>query len=361
LSTPDLCFALSADRRRPTYDRHACAGFAEPTWKRRIPMADKYQPFNGHEWLDNPIDLTGGALRLANVHPSVPRALTRDGRKARVYKAQRNEASVAVKVFHRPYALPINIVTTAELVPYQPLDGLRVCDRQVIDLPEARRLGIPGLAYAILMPWIDGDSWATIVQQRRQLDQASCLALARRTATILAGLEARRLVHADVSGTNVFIANSGPQPTVELIDVEDMYHPSFVDVPNVPDGTPGYIHPANQGLGCRTPGGDRFASAVLLAEMLVWHQSAIRASRNGDSYFDSRELCRPGPKYRLVRELLAAHSPTVAALFAQAWNSQELVACPTLAQWRDALAAAHPADTTARPSMSLPRAAMRSQ
>ena len=324
-------------------------------------MADRYQPFNGHEWLDNPIDLTGGALRLHNAHPSVPMALTRDGRKARVYKAQRNEANVAVKVFHRPYALPINIVTTNELVPLQPVDGLRVCDREVIDLPEARRLGIPGLAYAILMPWIEGDSWAAIVQQRRQLDEETCLALARRTATILAGLEARRLVHADVSSTNVFIANAGPQPTVELIDVEDMYHPSFVDVPNVPDGTPGYIHPANQGLGCRTPAGDRFASAVLLAEMTVWHQTAVRASRSGDSFFDSRELCRPGPKYRLVREALAAHSPAAAALFAQAWNSDELTGCPKLANWRDALAEAKPADGTVRAALSLPRAAMRSR
>jgi hypothetical protein len=186
--------------------------------------------------------------------------------------------------------------------------------------------------------------------EKQQLSQPDCVALATRTAEILAGLEERQLVHADISSSNVFIDAVGQRPRIELIDVEDMFHPNFIDVPDPPDGTPGYRHPRNEGQGCRNPHGDRFAASILLAEMLTWHQSAIRTMADEESVFRQNELCRDTRKFTVMRDALTAHSKAAADLFEQAWRSYGLSGCPTLAQWRSALHAAQPARATITPT-----------
>jgi hypothetical protein len=300
-----------------------------------------YREFKGDEWLGRPIQVPGAPLQLVQesaIQWDTHHAITRAGRKAKVYRARRSDSDLAVKVFFKRFLDPINAITTMELRRFKHVQGLRVCDREFISEDVARILDEPGLAFAILMPWIGGKPWIDLVASKYALSQYSCYHLAKRTAAILAGLEAEHLAHADVSSSNVFIDNLGPHPVVELIDVEDMYHPTFIDVPHVPDGTDGYGHPFNVGQGCRNSYGDRFAGSILLAEMMSWHQPAIREHAHEESLFTKNELCQSGPKFMAVRAALRAYSPSVATLFEQAWRSSGLSECPSLTDWRAALA-----------------------
>ena len=153
---------------------------------------------------------------------------------------------------------------------------------------------------------------------------------------MLEGLERRELVHADISSTNVFVPALNP-PSIELIDVEDMYHPKFVEIEFKPDGSPGYQHPRNVGKGCWNRFGDRFAASILLAEMLAWHDPEVRARNADASLFAQEELCSLGFKFDLVRAAVARQSPTAARLFDRAWASNGLTDCPTLAEWKRAV------------------------
>lgn len=311
-------------------------------------MTGRYHEFRGEHWLRQPMQLIGGSLHLVEDSQfgsfDSRMAYARGGKKATVYKVRRNGRHMAMKVFKKRFALSENFMTMMQLIPLKTMPGLRVCDRQIINSMEAQALGEPGLAWAILMPWIEGEPWTAIIEARKQLSQDSCLAMARLMADILAGLEAELLVHADLSSSNVFV-QLGSAPSIELIDVEDMYHPAFIDVSAPPDGTPGYAHPANAGKGCWNPYGDRFAGAILLTEMLTWHQKSIREASSADSLFSPEELCHPGAKFTAVHMALRAHSPTLARLFTRAWESAGLQDCPTMSEWHAALAAARPTQT----------------
>jgi hypothetical protein len=261
-------------------------------------------------------------------------AFVRQGRKAQVYKLRGPDGRpYALKVFFRGFSLVEMI--NYRLREFGHLDGLRVCQRRVIGAEEAATLGEPGLAGAVLMPWIDGVAWAGVIETRRPLRLETGLALAGRTAHVLAGLEAVGLAHADISSTNVIIQTA---PPVELIDVEDMYHERFGQVPHVPAGSPGYAHPRHEGESCRHLYGDRFAGAVLLAEMLTWPGTGSGRRATADiSVFEQAEMGKRGPKFNRVHSGLATLSAALADLFDQAWSSPSLAECPPLAQWQAAI------------------------
>src|SRR5262249_7077113 len=170
-----------------------------------------------------------------------------------------------------------------------------------------------------------------------ELSERECLALAREMATVLKGLEDRGLTHADISSNNV-IVQSGSPSRVELIDVEDMYHKGFFPPEHAPAGTPGYNHRPSSEESYWNPFGDRFAGAVILAEMLTWRQPGIRNRCAEVSYFQANEMCKPfDPKYVAMIAALREHSKEVADLFARAWNSKNLSDCPSLGEWLSAL------------------------
>ncbi len=315
-------------------------------------MNGGYRPFDGDAWLGRDIPLVGGPYRMvpeSAFEVAEEMAFARQGRKSRVFRLQGPDgAPFALKTFYRGFSLPAYGPITRSLLAFGDIPGLRTCQRRLVGEDEARAIGEPGLAYAILMPWIEGGAWAGVIEGRFPLAEPTCLALAARTADVLATMEAAGLVHADISSSNVLITNSGTGPTVELIDVEDMYHDSFGPLPYVPDGSPGYAHPRNQGRGCRNQFGDRFAGAILLTEMLVWPDPAVRQSAADVSVFEQVELCRGGPKYDLVHKILQTRSDELVRLFERAWDSPGPSGCPRLAEWAAAMAGARPADTTAR-------------
>jgi hypothetical protein len=279
-------------------------------------------------------------------------AFARQGRKSRVFKLCGPDGTYALKTFYRGFSLPEYVALTPALAEFGDLPGLRTCRRRLIEPAEADAIGEPGLAFAVLMPWIEGVSWAGVIEGRYPMAGPTCLSLASQTAATLAALEGRGLAHADVSSSNVIITNTGTGSTIELIDVEDMYHESLGSLPYVPDGSPGYAHPRNQGRGCRNRYGDRFAGGILLAEMLAWPDPAVREAAADVSVFEPAELCRGGPKFALMRDGLQDQSAEVARLFERIWDSPGQSGCPRIAEWASAIEALTGA-TSAVPSQRL--------
>jgi hypothetical protein len=306
-------------------------------------VTNPYRPFDGDSWLGRDLPLADGPYRImpeTAFEVAEEMAYARQGRKARVFKLDGPDGtSYALKTFYRGFSLPEYATLTPALAGFGDIGGLRTCRRRVVEPAEAAAIGEPGLAYAVLMPWIEGVSWAGVVEGRFPLSLPTCLGLAARTASILAELEACGLAHADVSSSNVVITNTESGSAVELIDVEDMYHDSFGPLPYVPDGSPGYAHPRNKGRGCRNRFGDRFAGGVLLTEMLVWADPAVRQSSADVSVFEPAELCHGGPKYGMVRQMLQALSKDVARLFERVWDSPGPQGCPRLSEWASAIQA----------------------
>jgi hypothetical protein len=306
-------------------------------------VTSPYRPFDGDAWLGRDLLLADGPYRVmpeTAFEVADEMAFARQGRKSRVFKLRGPDDSMyALKTFYRGFSLPEYAALTPALASFGDITGLRTCRRRLVEPAEAAAIGEPGLAYAVLMPWIDGVSWAGVVEGRYPMSAPSCLDLASQTASVLAELESRGLAHADVSSTNLLITNANPGPTIELIDVEDMYHESLGSLPYVPDGSPGYAHPRNLGRGCRNRYGDRFAGGILLTEMLIWPEPAVRDCAADVSVFEPSELCHGGPKYGLVRELLHARSMDVARLFDRIWDSPGQSGCPRLAEWAAAIEA----------------------
>ena len=303
-------------------------------------MTGQVRAFNGDLWLRQSLLLRGGALQLLTDSQGFGGdvAYSRAGRKAKVYKATFKNRTVAMKVFLPRFVLSETALSAIVLVRWSKVPGLKVLEREVIDAETAASMGQTGLSYSVVMPWIEGRPWADVLDQVTVLKSTDCLVLARRTAEVLAGLEQRQLVHADISSSNVIIQGAFADPHIELIDVEDMYHPTLtLDMPFPPDGSPGYSHPHNKGKGCRNPYGDRFAGAILLTEMLTWHEPAVRALVDDISLFTDAELGHPGRKFTVVRAALARYSSTLARLFDRVWDSKSLKACPTIREWRDAV------------------------
>jgi serine/threonine protein kinase len=307
-----------------------------------------YRPFDGDAWLGRDLPLAGGPYRIEPEDAfavAEEMAFARQGRKARVFKLRGPDGKpYALKTFYRGFSLPEYLAITRSLLALGDIPGLHAGRRRIVDEDEARAIGEPGLTYSVLMPWIEGVAWAGVIEGRFPLAAETCLAVAVQAAGTLARMEAGGLVHADISSSNVLITNSEHGPAVELIDVEDMYHDSFGPLPYVPDGSPGYAHPRNQGRGCRNRHGDRFAGAILLAEMLSWPDPAVRQSTADVSVFEPAELCRGGPKFDLVRKVLQTHSTELATLFERVWDSPSPASCPRLAEWDAAMATLSPVD-----------------
>ncbi|RLC74911.1 MAG: hypothetical protein DRI81_13005 [Chloroflexi bacterium] len=180
------------------------------------------------------------------------------------------------------------------------------------------------------MPWIEGPTWMETMIQKQALTPEESLTLARSLAGILTEMEEKGLAHCDLSGPNVILP---PKGGVVLVDVEEMYGAEFEQPEALPSGTSGYGH-RTAGEGLWGPDADRFAGAVLLAEMLGWCDERVREAAWGEQYFDKDEVQRGGDRYRLLVEALRDRwGERAAALFERAWRSETLQDCPTFGEW----------------------------
>ena len=304
------------------------------------------------------LTLNGVTYRIAE-HPAAPGIpYGQEGRAGIVYQLLPADRSAgfqpaALKVFRARFRTPALVSQAEKLAAFADLPGLTVCRRTV--LTPTRHADLlrrePDLTYAVLMPWIEGPTWVEVMLEKRPLTPQQALDLARAFAQVLVRMEEQGLAHCDLSGPNVLLpmlagqtadrrpqAAYSPSSTVELVDVEGLYAPGLPRPEALPSGSAGYAHrTAREGLW--GPTADRFAGAVLLAEMLGWGDETVREACYGETYFDPAEMpsvaqASACDRYQTLLSALARHyGQPVADLFERAWRSETLADCPTFGEW----------------------------
>ncbi|MBN1430735.1 MAG: hypothetical protein JXB07_20365 [Anaerolineae bacterium] len=271
-------------------------------------------------------------------HPAIPTLVWgQEGRHAIVYRLSNNGDAYGLKVFRPAFRHPGLIETAETLWTYHDLPGLRVCQQTVIT-----RVGYPELIdqyedldYAVVMPWIEGETWFDVLQNRQKVSLDQSRALAEHMAWVLYSLELNQMAHCDLSSGNIIVDPQSVQ--VNLVDVEDLYSPWLDPPPLVPAGSMGYQHKESAQNGQWGPLGDRFAGIVLLAEMLGWAHPDVRKHAWGESYFAPDELQQDGERYQMLLRVLRIYDPGFAEAFEQAWRSEKMEGCPPLKTWYDLL------------------------
>jgi cytoskeletal protein RodZ len=264
------------------------------------------------------------------------------------------EGRVALKVFKPRFRTPALVAQAEKLAALTDLPGLRATQRTVLTPTHHAALlqQHPDLIYAVLMPWIEGPTWQEVLLAKRPLDPRQVLTLARELAEVLTHMEQRAIAHCDLSGPNVLLPALTPafgslSPAgrgdrgegVALVDLEGVYAPGFGRPEALSSGSAGYAH-REAADGLWGPQADRFAGAVLLAEMLGWCDPQVVQAAWGESYFDPAEMQRDTVRYQaLVAALTRRWGESVSDLFTRAWHSQTLADCPTFAEWLLALSA----------------------
>ncbi|HVF99333.1 MAG TPA: hypothetical protein VND68_05810, partial [Chloroflexia bacterium] len=267
-----------------------------------------------------------------------------EGRAGIVYQvvAQGNERR-ALKVFKRRFSVPSLVNLSERLANFADMTGLRVCRRSVLTPRRHTELlrQYPDLTYAVLMPWIVGPTWMEVMLEKTPLTPEQSLGISRAFANILAGMEERGVAHCDLSGANMILPVLAPEEersggmfdTVELVDVEQLYGPGLEKSEFVIGGSQGYASRFGQ-YGSWDPRADRFAGAILLAEMLSWCDERTREAAWGETYFDPQEMQTDSDRYHLLKTVLAERwGAGVATLLEEVWKSETLTDCPTLGSW----------------------------
>lgn len=269
------------------------------------------------------------------------------GRKGTVYLLESSGNRLALKVFSPRFREPAMVGIAECLGPYTSIPGLAAADRRVLTARRHAALlrEYEDLTYAVLMPWVEGPTWTEVIGHRLALSDDQSLTFARSLTHTLLSMEERGLAHCDLSGANVLLPALAGKPgaTTALVDLEEMHGPGFMQPTALPSGSPGYAH-ARAASGLWSPEADRFAGAVLLAEMLGWCDDRVRRASWGDSYFDPGELQQESERFLLLMHVLHERQGTrVADLFIRAWHAEVLRECATFGEWMVALMGEAPA------------------
>lgn len=117
------------------------------------------------------------------------------------------EKRKALKVFKPRYRVPTMVHLAVGLSQFAVLPGLKVCTRKALN---PRRHGDLlrqnfDLTYAVLMPWVDGPTWAQAIAQKHVLTPEQSRYLAHALARILEGMEGRSAAHCRLSGPNLLL------------------------------------------------------------------------------------------------------------------------------------------------------------
>jgi hypothetical protein len=289
-----------------------------------------------------------GVIYSVAEHPSaLNRPYRQEGRAAVVYKLNaQDNSSWALKVFKPGYRVPALTSQAVAIKSFMEFSALQVCQRTVLS---ASRHGAllqqhRDLIYAVLMPWVEGPTWADVVISKRDISPEVSLSLARALTSALVTMEENSLAHCDLSGSNLILpallsdsieATNGNN--VELVDVEQLYAPGLKCPEKLAIGTPGYVHRtlSDQSWG---ENADRFAGALLLAEILGWCVPEVRAAAWEASYFSSEEMHKDSARLEtLSTALKRCWGNSVVTLFERAWYSNILNECPTFGEWLIAL------------------------
>ena len=271
-------------------------------------------------------------------HPSAPgMPYGQEGRMGIVYRLVLSDRSEdqALKLFKPRFRLPYLVSQAEKLSVFANLPGLQAARRTVLTPTRHAELlrQYPDLTYAVLMPWLDGPTWLDILLEKTPILVERSLSLARALAEILVRMEEGGLAHCDLSGPNVMLPVLAGGTGIALIDLEGFYAPGMIQPQSVSSGSAGYTHQKSGG-GSWRPEADRFAGAVLLAEILGWCDEQVCQASWGESYFEPAEMQQECARYHSLHTSLRNHwGDGVASLFERAWRSDSLTDCPTFGEW----------------------------
>jgi hypothetical protein len=278
-------------------------------------------------------------------HPALPGEVQRIVRdRATIYQLRRypDKTLWALKVSNPGYR-DLQVVQQTELLQqFRNIPGLKTAQRLCLTretCPELLSV-YPTLEWAVLMPWIQGPTWAgfmddAAISATYTQQQAQDLALT--LAYTLWNLETNHLTHTDIAGDNVIVISP---KCVEFIDIDGLYLHG-TPLPAQPShGWRGYQHRHLDQRGNCRPEGDRYAGAILLTEILTWWSPLVRALTDGDSFFQFGEQEPPDllrRRLKVVRTVLREIHPGLRQMFLHAWNSADQADCPDFANWVMAL------------------------
>ncbi len=200
----------------------------------------------------------------------------------------------------------------------------------------------------ILMPKVPGTTWASIADDLRDHNRTMAWPIRLKTALKLARciglLEAGHCCHRDLSSTNLFVTRKAQ---VFLIDWDCLYHPDLTFQINTTIGTNGYIAPFAFGATREVDpgwswceGSDRFALAVLIAEILLIDHQTPGTQEDGTLF--SQTQINNQPNHFISEQLgcLQKRSRPVALLLERTLGARDLKECPSPGQWIAALKSA---------------------
>ncbi|WP_455387522.1 hypothetical protein [Petrachloros mirabilis] len=261
-----------------------------------------------------------------------------EGRKGTVYQLldRRSGQKYALKIFIPAYRNAEVVQSAQAFKRYQKYPGLRVCNRKVLARMTHRNLieAMPDLEYAVLMPWIEGDTWRDIVFTKQAVTPALSHNLASGMAMVLSELENFGLAHCDIAGTNTIVQTDPVK--IELVDIEDMYAHDLPPPSGLPAGTEGYAFKNGRNGSLWNAKGDRFAGAIILTEMLIWCDVDARRESNGEAFFSEGEFGKKSKRFNLAKGILQRnYGAGVVDSFEKAWFAKDLSECRSMAQWWD--------------------------
>jgi hypothetical protein len=280
------------------------------------------------------IQLFGGEYEfLAN--PKVSRfAYAVEGRKASVFKMKRRTgAEYALKVFRLAYRSNDSSRAFDALTRFSKLKGLTIAQRTLI-LPGSDEANhSPDLEYAVHMPWIASRTWANFLgdaAKGKGNPPETCGRLAKAFLEAMSGLEANGIAHTDISPGNV--AFDAAKATVELLDLEDIYAPGLPAPARPTSGTDGYRHKSvDEGATTWCAEGDRYSSAILAAELICLSNPQLATLATDDGLFRGNVTQKDAQaRFSQALPYLEQVAHEFAALVLRAWNSSNLMSCPTI-------------------------------
>ncbi len=306
-------------------------------------MASKFEPGPNEEFVLT-IDSRRFSFRSVP-HPAAPAS-------AHVISAGRadvhhvlevaTKGEYALKAFMARYRGPHVKDACARLDAHKRSGGLSVCDRRCLAPGRADETiaEYPNLAFAVLMPWVRGESWFDVLAKGKaggSWSETDGIAFALRLATVLSHLEHSGMAHGDISSGNVILHRQSGD--LQLVDVEDLYAPGWPRPQSPSPGTAGYRHRTTP-VDVWSATADRFAAAMLLAEMLAWSSPEIRYLAHGESYFDQAMIDQiDDAAYQPLRAAVAKSGIDIANLLDRAWTANTIAACPSISEWYSALQA----------------------
>jgi serine/threonine protein kinase len=276
------------------------------------------------------------------VHPHIP--YSSDAGKGTVYQLRDARGEYhALKIFHKKFRTARLLDSIKHLRQLENFPGLRAAKRQVVPPENSAAQHCHDLRYAMLMAWIQGKTWFDVLQAARHganLNLYNATHLGARFLSIMERIEATGFAHTDISPGNVIVE---PATTdVQLLDLEDLYVPGTPPPAQRNKGSTGYRHHSgDNGKSTWCAEGDRYATAVMVAEFLVLANPQLARLATDEGFFAGH--CRDNngmERYNISKDWLKHNAPEFATLFERAWFAETLAQCPRIGELHRAVSAA---------------------